>query len=110
MNKLEFERKLYHELSNHYYQIEGAHTAAKSKASELQTIKDTINEQDFLIKRYEDQMPLLNNQKETIENQEAIIVHLQNGIKEASGNFTKLDRQNLFYELDKLRNERELLK
>lgn len=35
LSKLEFERKIYHELSNHYYQIEADHKGAKTKAADL---------------------------------------------------------------------------
>ncbi|CAD8210830.1 unnamed protein product [Paramecium octaurelia] len=110
MNKLEFERRIYHELSNHYYQIESAHTEAKTKTQELQTLKETIQEQDFLIKRLEDQRPILTNLKETMENQENIILSLQDTIKETSKNLTRLDKQQLFYNLDKLRADQQLLK
>ena len=44
LNKLEFERKIYHELSNHYYKLEGNHQVAKTKAADLQTMKDTLRE------------------------------------------------------------------
>jgi S-adenosylmethionine:tRNA-ribosyltransferase-isomerase (queuine synthetase) len=72
-------------------------------------VKSASNEQEFHVKRMEDLLPQVKGLKDTIKQQEVIILNLQNVIKENIKNADVMHHKEVSVYLQKLRHDHEIL-
>jgi len=121
MLRIDYEKQDYDKLKQDYFQIEPKVNKFQGLEKQVSTIKEAGREQQFHIKRCEDQIPTVLAQKETIKSHENIIKNLQKMLYEEVANTKELRdpvlekeqlylREQLVLERDQLREKHKQLK
>ena len=110
LNKISFERSVYNELTEHYFQIQDKLGYKEKVSKSLKELKQARETQAFHLQRHEDQMPQLLGLRETVRSQESIISNLEYSIKEELQRKDKSKMTQVDVNYQRLKNERNLLK
>jgi hypothetical protein len=110
LNKISFERSVYNELTEHYFQIQDKLGYKEKVSKSLKELKQARETQAFHLQRHEDQMPQLLGLRETVRSQESIISNLEYSIKEELSRKDKSKMTQVDVNYQRLKNERNLLK
>lgn len=103
--KLLFERSIYNELSERYFQIEEKVQQKKALEQEKKQLAQASAEQDFHVKRYEDQFSQLKKLKEAVSSQERTIESLNETIKSEESKKERADFKEVEMELKSAKAE-----